>query len=150
MYMTALPDPVRDAQFYDGVPLRRLMAFLLDALAILVISMIAMPVLIVLTLGLAIPLFGVILFAIAFGYRWLTISARSATPGMMFTGIELRGPEGARLTPQEAAVHTGVFLILMLTVIGWIATVIAIMGTARHQGIPDLLLGTVAINRPAD
>lgn len=144
------PDPIHDAQFYEGVPLRRLIAFLIDATLITIIGFVVMAVLTVLTLGFALPLFGIVLTMIGFGYRWLTISSTSATPGMSFLGIELRNAQGLHLTPVEAAVHTGIFLFLMLSVIGWIATVVAILGTERRQGLPDLFLGTVAINRPVE
>ena len=146
----ALPDPVADAAFYDGVPLRRLLAFLIDAALIFGLAVIVIGVLTILTLGLALPLAGLLSLLIAFGYRWVTLAAHSATLGMAFLGIELRNRAGGRLTSGEAAVHTGLFLMLMASILGWIATVLAILATERGQGIPDLLLGTVAINRPAE
>lgn len=147
---TDLPDPEYDAQFYDGVPSKRLVAWVIDAIAILILTMVSTLIIGVLTLGLAFVFFPGILFLISFGYRWLTIADASATPGMRLMGIELRTRSGDRLDPITAAIHTGVFLFLMATMIGWIATIVAILGTRYNQGLPDLLLGTTAINRPLD
>jgi len=144
----AQPDPIRDAEFYEGVPLRRAVAFVLDAILITLLGLVTWLVVTLITFGIGFFLFPVIAFAVSFAYRWLTIASSSATPGMMFLGVELRNLDGYRLTPVEAALHTGIFLILMLSVIGWIATVVAILATERRQGLPDLVLGTVAINRP--
>ncbi len=147
---TDLPDPEYDAQFYDGVPSKRLVAWMIDAIAILLLTVISTLIIGVLTLGLAFVFFPGILFLISFGYRWLTIADASATPGMRLMGIELRTRAGDRLDAITAAIHTGVFLFLMATMIGWIATIVAILGTRYNQGLPDLLLGTTAINRPED
>ncbi|MEM8869342.1 MAG: RDD family protein [Pseudomonadota bacterium] len=145
-----LPHPKYDSQFYEGVPSKRLAAWFVDAFAILVISLLTTGVLGVLTLGLGFVFFPAILFIVSFGYRWVTITGASATPGMYLMGIELRNQNGDRLDPLSAAIHTGIFMFLMATIVGWIATVFSILGTRYNQGIPDLLLGTTAINRPVD
>lgn len=145
----SLPHPEFDAAFYETIPLKRLVAFAIDFAIIAVLALATVLAFGLLTFGIGFALFLPITILVSFAYRWLTIAARSATFGMLFMGVELRGPSGRRLTSQEAMLHSGVFVGLTLTVIGWIATVIAIMATNRHQGLPDLFLGTVAINRPA-
>lgn len=149
-HLADLPHPDYDAQFYEGVPLKRLVAWLIDVFAISLLSLVATLALGVLTLGMGFMFFPLITFLMGFLYRWLTIASASATPGMRFMGIELRTGAGDRLDPTTAAMHTGLFLFLMATMIGGIATVISIMVTAHRQGLPDLILGTTAINRPAD
>ncbi len=146
----ALPHPDFDAQFYETVPLKRLVAFLIDIVIIAILSILTVAVFGVLTLGIGFALFMPITFLVSFAYRWLTIAARSATFGMLFMGIEFRGRDGLHLTSQEAMIHSGIFIALTITVIGWIATVITIMASERHQSLPDLFLGSAAINRPAD
>ena len=64
--------------------------------------------------------------------------------------IEIRTRTGDRLDLGTAAVHTAVYMFLMATVIGWAVSALCIMATRYHQGLPDLLLGTAAINRPLD
>ena len=149
-FATDLPDPTYDRQFYDGVPLKRLIAWVIDVLVIGVFSLIATTTMGVLTLGIGFVFLPAIFFLVTFFYRWLTISMHSATWGMRFMGIELRTQSGDRLSPIVAAFHTGLFMFLMATLIGWILTMISIVGTRYHQGIPDLILGTTAINSPLD
>ncbi len=143
-----LPHPEYDAQFYEGVPVKRLVAWLIDFVAIMLATVVSTLAIGLLTLGLGFALFPAILFLVTFLYRWLTISGASATPGMMLMGIELRSSDGHRLTPMIAAFHTGIFMFLMATLVGWIATAVSIWVTRYNQGLPDLLLGTTAINRP--
>ncbi|MEO0911658.1 MAG: RDD family protein [Pseudomonadota bacterium] len=145
----SLPHPEFDAAFYETIPLKRFVAFVIDFVIIAGLAGAAVLVFGILTLGIGFAFFLPITLLVGFAYRWLTIGARSATFGMLFMGVELRGRSGRHLTPQEAMLHSGIFIALTLTVIGWVATVIAIMATERHQGLPDLFLGTVAINRPA-
>ena len=79
--MHGLPDPDRDAQFYDGVRARRLAAWFFDVALILIIGI---PVAIIFglaTFGLGFALFPLIVAGIGFVYRTMTISARSATSG---------------------------------------------------------------------
>lgn len=144
-----IPDPDRDPQFYQGVPLRRFTAFVIDTVIIAVLWFVGLVVFAALTLGigtlLAIPLF----FATAFAYRWILLTQNSATLGMSFTGIEVRDATGARLSRELAALHTAAFMVsigfLPLAIIGWF-----LMATSpTRQAIHDLFLGTVVINRPA-
>ncbi|MEM8789041.1 MAG: RDD family protein [Pseudomonadota bacterium] len=145
-----LPHPEFDRQFYEGVPGKRLAAWIVDFLAITVLALIASLALGVVTLGVGFMFLPGIFFLTTFAYRTLTIAQASATPGMRLMGIELRQSNGDRLTPVLAAFHTGIFMFLMATLVGWIATAIAMLVTRYNQGLPDLILGTTAINRPVD
>jgi len=145
-----LPDPDLDAQFYDGVTLKRFVAWVIDAIIIGILSVLASLVVGVMTLGLGFLLVPLIFVAVTFAYRGLTIATRSATWGMRLVGIELRNRAGNRLEPLQAFLHTAIFMALMATLLGWIITVICILSTHYRQGVPDLILGTTAINVPAD
>jgi len=149
-FATDLPDPAYDRQFYTGVPLKRFFAWVVDFAIIGIFSLIATMVFGIVTLGIGFALLPAILLFVTFIYRAGTIAASSSTWGMRFMGIELRTQSGDRLSPLLAAMHTGIFMFLMATVFGWILTVISIIGTRYHQGIPDLILGTTAINTPLD
>lgn len=146
-----LPDPARDPQFYQGVPLRRLVAFVIDT-AVIVLLMASIAVVAGL-IGLASFGLGWVLivpgFALAgFLYRFTMLRERSATLGMLAAGIELRGPDGARVDAGLAAVHTlGFYATLYLPVLMVLG--IAMMGfNPRRQLLHDLPLGTAMINRP--
>lgn len=146
------PDPVLDAQFYDGVPARRFAAFCIDAaivvalwLAVLVVGLFFTLV----TLGAGAPLLALALSATDFLYRWMTLAEGSATLGMRLAGIQLRDAAGRRLDPVTAFLHVGGFYVslffLPLLVVGWV-----LMAASPHRRLlHDTVLGTVAINRPA-
>jgi uncharacterized RDD family membrane protein YckC len=146
------PDPVSDSQFYDGVPMRRLVAFCIDLLVILALWCVVLIVGLVislLTLGLATPLAVAVFGATGFIYRWVMLAERSATIGMIATGIEVRDAAGDRLNPVIAFLHVAGFYVSVfvtpLLVIGWF-----VMAASPYRRLlHDLALGTVVINRPA-
>ncbi|MFK7943333.1 MAG: RDD family protein [Paracoccaceae bacterium] len=144
----SIPDPHRDPQFYQGVPLRRFVAFWIDTIAILLLWFVGAVLLAAVTLGLATPLFPVLFVGTAFAYRWLLLSRISATLGMQLTGIEVRDNQGERMTPTVAALHTIGFMVtltfLPLAILGWIL----MANSPTRQALHDSIFGTVVINRP--
>ena len=143
-----IPDPERDPQFYDGVPMRRLVAFCIDTVIIIGLWIVGAIALSILTLGIGVVLIPPLFFVTVFGYRWFLVSRQSATFGMKVTGIELRDPTGAHLDSTQAAIHTAAFMasigFLPIAIVGWIL----MASSPTRQAIHDLPLGTVAINRP--
>lgn len=145
-----LPHPDRDAQFYEGVPSKRLVAWVIDLVVILLLTSLVTLVFGIVTFGFGFFAFPALLFLFSFLYRWLTIASDSATWGMRLMGIELRTRMGHRLDGLTAAIHSGMFVALMASVIGAVLTAGSILITRYNQGLPDLILGTTAINRPID
>ena len=144
-YMTSsLPDPDRQSVFYDGVPAKRLMAWVADVVLIFVLMLLIG----VLTLTVAFWLWPLFWVATSFLYRSLTIAAGSATLGMRLMNIELRGPTGARLTGTEAMLHTAAYLISASFFLPQVLSIALMALGPRGQSLPDLFLGTAAINRP--
>lgn len=146
-----IPDPETDPQFYDGVPLRRLIAFLLDSLVILIlwfVVLVIFGIVTAMTAGLAAPLMLLALAGTGLFYRWMMLSQRSATLGMMALGIEVRDRRGEKCESGTAFLHSFAFLatlyFLPLAIIGWI-----LMASSPHRrALHDTMLGTVVINRP--
>lgn len=152
MIAATLPDPEIDPQFYAGVPARRVVAFVVDLVVILVID----AALLVLFAAIGVFTFGIgwvmalpALLVSGFLYRWLMLSAGSATVGMYLAGIEIRGPDGNRLTGGRAFVHTAAFHVSLLSVVLMLISFGTVLVTPRGQTLHDLLAGTAAINRPA-
>ena len=145
------PDPVTDPQFYQGVPLRRLVAFAIDSLVIGVI---------LLTIAVVGALLGFVTFGLGwllvvpgfavagFLYRFTLLKERSATLGMLASGIEIRGPDGERLDPILAAMHTLFYYVTLYLPVLMLAGMVLMFLNPRRQLLHDLPLGTVAINRP--
>ena len=148
----SVPDPHRDPQFYQGVPLRRLVAFLIDLIIVLLLLLSLVFVGGALSFGAIVfagPLVGVIFGATGFLYRWIMLAERSATVGMMLTGIEVRDGNGDPMIRSTAFLHTAgyyvTFVFPPLLFIGWF-----LMFTSPHRrAMHDLPLGSVVINKPA-
>lgn len=145
-----LPDPVLDRQFYTRVTSKRLVAWFIDALVIFAIAIPVGLILTIATLGLIWLVLPPLFLSISFVYRTLTISNRSATWGMRMMGIELRNRDGDRLELATAAAHTGLYMLTVASLIGWLISVLLMVGSRYGQGLHDMLLGTTAINRPLE
>ncbi|MEM9754684.1 MAG: RDD family protein [Pseudomonadota bacterium] len=139
-----LPDPETQAEFYAGVQLKRLLAWLVDA-ALISAGVLAFGLL---TFGLGLLLFPLLSLAANFAYRALTLARFSATPGMWLMAIEIRNAQGQRLSGQEAVLHTVLHLACFALLLPQIASCVMVALRPRHDGLHDLPLGTTAINRP--
>src|SRR5688572_206878 len=109
--MGGLPDPDRDRQFYEGVPARRLVAWLIDVALILAVGVPIAVFFGLATLGFGFALFPFVVAAVGFLYRTATIAGGSATWGMRFTGIELRRGDGTRFDLGTALAHTAIYMV---------------------------------------
>ncbi len=138
-----LPDPRRDAAFYASVPAKRLVAWLIDSTIILAFTLIAIP----LTLFTAIFFLPLLWLVLSFAYRTVTLSRGSATWGMRFMGIEFRTGRGERFALGDAAAHTLLYSLAMAFVLPQVVSAVLMLTTERGQGLPDLALGTVALNQ---
>lgn len=142
--MTALPDPDYDAEMYEDIPSKRLMAWVIDVVMISVLVGLA----VVMSLLVAAFFLPLLYFMVSFGYRWLTLSAASATPGMWLMAIEFRDRHGHRFDPITAFLHTAGYAFSVVTVPLQLVSVALMLTTPRRQGLTDLILGTAAVNRP--
>lgn len=142
--LSGLPDPEHDPQFYTGVPFKRLIAWFIDFFVIIALGLGVS----IATIGIAAVFFPLTLLIINLLYRIYFLKSRSATPGMMMTGIEIRNHLGNRLNSEEALWHTVVFTLAMMFVFIQILSVAMMLFSYRGQGVHDYLRGTTAINRP--
>lgn len=148
--LSGLPDPERNRQFYDGVPSRRLAAWFVDLLVILAFGVPVALLFGLATFGFGFALFPFVVASVGFVYRTVTIAGGSATWGMRFMGIELRRWDGSRFDLVTAFVHTALYTIAIGTALLQVASMAMMVGTRYGQGLPDIILRTTAINRPAD
>jgi uncharacterized RDD family membrane protein YckC len=148
--MAGLPDPEFDRRFYAGVPARRFVAWLLDLAVILAVGVPLAILFGLVTLGFGFALFPLILAAVGFLYRTATLARSSATLGMRFAGIEFRRGDGTRFDMPTALLHTAIWAVCFSAIVLQLVSCLTILGTRYRQGIPDIILGTTAINRPAD
>jgi len=134
-----------DVRAYDGVRTRRVLAFLIDYMIVLLLLIpfgLAVLLLGLLTFGAGWALFGVLGPLVALLYVWNTLGGpQQATVGMRWMGIRLERLDGLRIDGLTAVVHTVLFwagnvilspLVLLVTLF-----------SDRKRTLHDLLLGTV-------
>ncbi|WP_133488734.1 RDD family protein [Aliiroseovarius marinus] len=141
-----LPDPDTQAEFYQDVTLKRLLAWVIDVALIVAICF----VIGLLTFGIGFFLWGLVYLAVGFVYRTTALTNKSATLGMRLTAIELRRHDGQRFDRQTAALHTLGYYLSMSTAVLQMISIVMMFTTARGQGLGDMVLGTAAINRAAE
>lgn len=144
-------DAVRHPELFAGVRSRRIFAFLIDVIAIALLTFgagIVVFVLGVFTLGLGFLLYAILPTAVALGYVAFTLGGpQAATPGMRAMGLEMRLWYGARPYPLLAAVHALLywFSVSLLTPL----VLLVSLFSDRKRLLHDIVLGTVVINSAA-
>ena len=144
-----LPDPLREARFYEGVAQRRLLAFAIDAVAIAALGLLCAAAFGLATFGVGFVAAAPVSLGVGFLYRALTLGRLSATPGMWVAGVELREAHGGGLSSWTAAAHTALYFACFFMVIPQVVSVWKMATTGTGRGLPDLALGTAMIHRPA-
>lgn len=141
-------NPVTQPELFEAVIRKRCVAFIIDAIIILVLTAIAYVVVAVLgivTLGLAWLLFGLIFPAVGLGYNAITIGGpNSATVGMRTMGLTVPMWYGGKVTPLIAAFHALLFwfsLVIFCPILLWA------FFDQRKRCLHDILAGVVVINR---
>jgi uncharacterized RDD family membrane protein YckC len=141
-------DPHRQPDRFYHVIRRRCVAFIVDAILILLltaIGFIAVAVLGVLTLGLGWLLFGLVFPVVGLGYNAVTIGGRnSATIGQRMMGLEVRMWHGGKVSPLIAAFHALLFwfsLAIFCPILLW-----AFFDPSKRC-LHDILAGLVVVNR---
>ena len=140
-----LPDPVSQPEFYADVPVKRLVAWVIDTILIALISALIVPF----TFFTGIFFFPLLMLVSGFAYRIVTLANGSATLGMRLTALEFRDPTGARFDLSLAFWHTLGYSISFAIFPLQIISIVLMMTTSRAQGLSDHMLGTVALNRRA-
>ena len=145
MIQTALPDPILQQDFYADTPLKRLFAWIIDMIVIVLLSAAVIPF----TAFTGIFFFPLLLLVIGFVYRVLTIAGGSATIGMRLMSIQLRNQHGEKFGLGEAALHTLGYSVSMSMPLIPLISVVLMLTTERKQGLTDLVMGSVVINKPS-
>ena len=144
MYAT-LPDPDFQSEFYADVPVKRALAWIFDTILITILTALVVPF----TFFTALFFLPVLYLAISFLYRVVALTRKSATPGMRLMAIEFRDRTGAKFDLGTAFLHTLGYTLTVGTVLPQLLSAVLMLTTARGQGLTDMVLGTVAINRPS-
>ena len=141
-----LPHPEDDPRFWEHVPQKRFLAWLVD----LAVTLVIVLVLVVASAGLVLFLLPVVWSAVAVGYRWVMLGRYGATLGMLLVALRLRHLDGRRPAPEVCLWHAGLHALSMVFVLPQILSVGMILTTPWRQGLNDWLLGTTIVNKPID
>ncbi len=137
-----------DPESFDGVVLKRTVAYILDAVAIgLMGTAIALVALVpvVLTLGMLWPVAVGFVALVPVAYHTLLIGGkRPATLGMRLFGVEVRTLTGAKPGYGVALLHTVTFYVTVgLT--SWLILLVALFNR-RRRTLHDFLCGTIVVD----
>ena len=142
---THLPDPARQPEFYASVPTKRALAWVFD----MVITVAFLIPALVMTAFIGLFFLPFLYFTVGFIYRVITLSTGSATWGMRLMSIELRDARGQRFDFSQAFLHTAGYTFSLLVAPLQLVSALFMCVTERGQGLSDLVLGSVMINRRA-
>lgn len=151
-YTHIIDERINDPAYFDNVRTRRVMAFVVDYIAI---ALLHIPVAIVvfflgiITLSLGWLLFAIITPLIAVVYVGATMGGRDqATPGMKMAGLRIARLDGARVDFMTAVIHSVIFWFANIVTSG--AILLVSLFTDRKRLVQDLLLGTVVMRNDLD
>ncbi|MFW2541879.1 RDD family protein [Primorskyibacter sp. 2E107] len=142
---THLPDPQHQSAFYEGVAIKRGLAWVID---FIIVCIFMLPILIF-TVGLAAFFLAPLFAIVSFLYRVATIAGGSATWGMRMMAIEFRDARGHRFDLSQAFLHTLGYTISLAVFPLQLISVVMMFATERGQGLTDLVMNSVALNRRA-
>jgi uncharacterized RDD family membrane protein YckC len=141
-------DPRAEPELFDGVLSKRIIAFIIDAIIIVLLMIPAALVVFIVgfvTFGLGWFLYSALFAIVALGYVALTLGGpNSATVGMRMSGLEMRTWNGAPMFSLLAVFHALIFWFS----VGLLTPLVLLVGlfTTRKQLLHDLILGTVVVN----
>jgi len=145
MTRSGLPDPTRKPEFYAGVPMKRLISWVLDLVVIIGLCLLILPF----TAFTGVFFFPFLMLVVGFFYRWFTLAGGSATLGMRIMAIEFRDHEGLKFRSGTALGHTIGYSLSVAMAPAQLISVILMLVTDKGQGLTDMVLGTTAINKPS-
>lgn len=143
--MFALPDPQTQPDFYRDVPIKRLLAWIIDSLITLALCIVILP----LTAFTGIFFFPLLFLSLGFAYRMITLANGSATLGMRLLAIEVRRADGSALDTGTAFAHTLGYTLSWMVPVFQLISVVMMATTERGQGLSDHVMGTAMVNRRA-
>ena len=141
--MSRLPDPDMQPEFYDGVALKRLLAWIVDGILVTLLCLL----IVLFTVGIAAFIWPLVWLVVGFVYRVITIANGSATWGMRLMAIELRDNADRPLDLGLAFFHTLGYSLSIGTFLVQLVSMVLMATSARCQGLSDLVLGTAMLNR---
>lgn len=147
------PDPTGlrflDPALFEGLVIRRILAYLLDVLLIAVLGVVATALLGlvgILTLGLLTPVNVLLLALLPLAYHAGLMAVYGATPGMSVCDLTVRSIERGTLPDPLQAVIMTVLFYLGVAATGWLILIVALFNR-RRRTMHDFFAGTIVLRR---
>ena len=140
-----LPDPVLLPEFYRDVPIKRALAWAVDMVVTLALTLVGL----VFTLFIGAFFFPVLFAAVSIAYRTVMLSKYGATLGMMLTALKWRHMDGRAPEPTVALAYSGMHAALWTVFPLQIASIAMILISPYRQGLHDYLLDTTMLHNMA-
>ena len=137
------PDPAFQPEFYAGIPTKRLLAWVIDTIVIFALMVPAL----LMTFLTGLFFLPLLYLFVGFLYRVATLTGGSATLGMRMMSMELRDQHGARFDFGQAFLHTLGYTLSWAFMPAQLVSIVLMLTTERAQGLTDIFMGSVAINR---
>jgi uncharacterized RDD family membrane protein YckC len=134
-----------DPALYDGVMLRRVVAYLIDVGILFISSWFVMILLGVLSLGIAFFFIAGIFTVLALAYHTFFIARNAATPGMSLLDLQVTTLESQPPDFGQALVTTVLFYLSVLVTV-WIVLIVPLLN-AKHRTLHDFIAGTLVVRR---
>jgi uncharacterized RDD family membrane protein YckC len=142
------PDPETQSEYYDGINIKRIIAYVIDVLicgAIVAIGSIVAGIVGLLSFGLLFGPLMAILGLVPFIYHTLLIGGdKGATFGMRFAGIKVYRLNGQRPEMLQAFIQTALFYLTVPTT-SFLILVVCLFNV-RRRCLHDILAGTLVLN----
>lgn len=142
----APPDPLDNPALYDGVMWRRVGAYMVDLVAIMILMFVAwflLGLMTILTLGLLLPVKVAALALLPTAYHTWFIGSSGATPGMRFFDVEIRTWTGRRPDFFQAFLQTVLFY-TTVGLTGFLVLAVALFND-RRRTLHDFMSGTLGV-----
>ena len=142
------PDIQDEPALYEDLLFRRVLAYVIDVVAIAVLSSaawIAFGILSAVTFGLLAPIGIIAIGLIPVSYHTLFLGRSGATPGMRFFDLEMWNLTGKRPEYIQAFLATVLFYV-SVGLTAFLILIVALFND-RRRTLHDLLAGTIVLRR---
>jgi len=142
------PDPIEHPEYYDGVSLKRMLAYVVDFMICVVLGIIGGVIASIggiVTLGLLFGPLMALLALIPIAYHTFLISSPySATFGMRLMGVRVYRLDGQKPEMLQAFVQTALFFFTAPPT-SFLILIVGLFNT-RRRCLHDMLAGTIILN----
>lgn len=142
------PDPIEFPQYYDGVSIKRIIAYVIDFIICALlggVGLVVSSIIGIMSFGLLFAPLMVLLGLIPFIYHTILIgSERCATVGMRFCGLRVYRLDGGRPEMLQAFIQTAIFFFTAPPT-SFLILLVSLFNT-RRRCLHDILAGTLVLN----